>query len=326
MILKNVGFALVALVVSTGGTTDPVPQTEISNGLVRARLYLPDTEKGYYRGSRFDWSGVIAELEHDGHSYFGQWFPEYSPTLHDAIMGPVDAFSPIGYDDARTDETFLIVGVGVVRKPEESKYSIATPYPIVNSGKWSTKSKSDRVEFAHVLKDDQYSYEYKKVVGLLKGKTEMVLSYSLKNTGKNAIDCNVYNHNFFVMDNQPTGPGFMIEFPFKPEGDAGRTAANGGIDGKRIVYNRQLAAREYLHFPQLTGFGNTKADYNIKIENHNTGAAVEINGDKPLSKLAFWSAEKTVCPEPFIHINVAPGQTFEWSINYRFYTCETTSK
>ena len=37
-----------------------VPQAQISNGTVRATVYLPDAEKGYYRGTRFDWAGVIA--------------------------------------------------------------------------------------------------------------------------------------------------------------------------------------------------------------------------------------------------------------------------
>jgi hypothetical protein len=33
------------------------PQAHISNGLIRARLYLPDEKQGYDQGSRFDWSG-----------------------------------------------------------------------------------------------------------------------------------------------------------------------------------------------------------------------------------------------------------------------------
>lgn len=41
-----------------------VPQAKISNGLVRAKLYLPDSGNGFYRGTRFDWSGVIYSLEY----------------------------------------------------------------------------------------------------------------------------------------------------------------------------------------------------------------------------------------------------------------------
>src|ERR1700748_1918108 len=95
-------FCVIACLITTqvtvyGQTTtsiDSFPQAEISNGIIRARFYLPDTAKGYYRGSRFDWSGVMPALEFKGHSYSGQWFEHYEPTLHDAIMGPVESFDP----------------------------------------------------------------------------------------------------------------------------------------------------------------------------------------------------------------------------------------
>src|SRR5690625_8028790 len=48
------------------------PKAIISNGLIEATLYLPDKQTGYYRATRFDWSGVIGSLEYNGHSYFGQ--------------------------------------------------------------------------------------------------------------------------------------------------------------------------------------------------------------------------------------------------------------
>ncbi len=52
---------------------DP-PEAGISNGSIDAKLYLPDADRGYYRGTRFDWSGVIPSLRYKGHEYFGQWF------------------------------------------------------------------------------------------------------------------------------------------------------------------------------------------------------------------------------------------------------------
>src|SRR5919206_893566 len=64
------------------------PQADIGNGEIRAKLYLPDAEHGYYRATRFDWSGVIASLEYKGHNYFGKWFEKYDPKIHDAILGP----------------------------------------------------------------------------------------------------------------------------------------------------------------------------------------------------------------------------------------------
>ncbi len=50
------------------------PQIEISDKTIHAKIYLPDAHQGYYQATRFDWSGVIASLEANGHSYFGKWF------------------------------------------------------------------------------------------------------------------------------------------------------------------------------------------------------------------------------------------------------------
>jgi len=315
------GVALSFLIFSSE-TKDTYPQAEISNGLIHARLYLPDSKTGYYRGARFDWSGVMPELEFKGHSYFGQWFEKYSPTLHDAIMGPVEDFYPIGYDDAKTGETFLKIGIGMITKPEEPKYFFANTYQIANHGEWKVKRRADEVTFTQML-NDRYGYVYSKTVQLTKGKPEMVLSHSLKNTGTQVLETTVYDHNFFVMDNQPIGPDFKVSFPFSPVAEEEGALALGNLMEKSIQFRKVLEKNEHLFYRSVSGFGNTSKDYEISIENHRTGAAVRITCDQPLSKLVFWSAPKTLCPEPYIQIKVNPGETFQWKIFYEFYTCNT---
>ncbi len=299
---------------------DQFPQANITNGIINARLYLPDSTKGYYRGSRFDWSAVMPDLQYNGHTYFGQWFDKYSPTLHDAIMGPVEDFLPVGYDKAGVGESFLKIGIGMVSKPEEPKYSIVTPYKIFNGGVWKVKKKSDKVEFMHKLNDKEYAYEYKKTVQLIKGKPEMVLSHILKNKGKQTIETDVYNHNFFVIDKQLTGPDHVVKFPFNVAGQPQATGALGEIKDNQIIFLKNLAKSEHLYYSSLTGFSNSAKDYDIRVENQRTGAGVRIRSDQPLSKLVFWSAQATVCPEPYIHIKINPGEEFSWKTFYEFYT------
>ncbi|MEO6328063.1 MAG: hypothetical protein ABIO55_03990 [Ginsengibacter sp.] len=298
------------------------PQAQITNGLIHASLYLPDTANGYYRGSRFDWSGVMPELEYQGHSYFGQWFEKYSPTLHDAIMGPVEDFLPVGYDEAKVGEPFLKIGIGMVTKPQEPKYFIATPYQLVNGGTWKIKKKNDHVEFTQTLTAKEYSYVYSKKVQLVKGKPEMVLSHALKNTGKKIIETNVYDHNFFMMDNTPIGPHYIVKFPFNLTGEVQGTDNFGKLQDNSIMYQKELSKNQHLYYHSLQGYSDDAKDYDISIENHKTGAAVRITSDQPLSKLVFWSAPKTLCPEPYIHIKINSGETFKWNINYQFYICD----
>ncbi len=304
--------------ISSASFVDP-PEAEITNGIIHAHLYLPDPDIGYYRGSRFDWSGVISDLEYKGHSYYGQWFPKYDPRIHDAIMGPVEDFLPMGFDDAKTGEGFLKIGIGILARMDTSNYSIVPPYEILNGGKWKVKTKTDKIEFFHALNDSLYSYEYKKTVELIKGKPELILSHTLKNTGKKIIETTVYNHNFLMPDRQATGPGFTIILPFKITGEGGDTAL-AVIKDNQIIFKKELAKNQHVYYSQLRGYEDNAKDYNIKVENQNTGAGVSITCDKPLSKLAFWSASTTICPEPFIKIKVNPGESFSWKISNTYYS------
>ncbi len=300
--------------------SDQFPQTEITNGVIRAHLYLPDSNNGYYRGTRFDWSGVISDLEYKGHTYFGKWYKEeHDPGVHDHLAGPVEEFTQVGYDEAKTGETFLKIGVGMLVKPEEAKYFFGTRYKNTNSGTWKVKKKKDQVVFFQTLDDVNYKYEYSKKVQLIKDKPEMVLSHSLKNTGKQTMETSVYNHNFFVMDNQPIGPDFDVTFPFALSSEAATESTLGKLQDNKILFEKELINNDHLFFRSLTGFSNSTKDYDIKIENHKTGAAVRITSDQPLSKIVFWSAPKTICPEPYIKLTIKPGETVNWKITYQFY-------
>jgi len=118
----------ILLSVALAATAAEPPSASISNGEVRAKLYLPDAENGYYRGERFDWSGSVASLEAKGHSYFGVWFPRYDPKLHDSITGPVEDYAPLNYTESKPGETFVKIGIGVLKRPDEQQYQFNKPY------------------------------------------------------------------------------------------------------------------------------------------------------------------------------------------------------
>ncbi len=307
-------------------STATLPRVQISNGLVHATLYLPDPEKGYYRGTRFDWAGVIASLEYRGHNYFGQWFPRYDPKLHDAIMGPVEEFrtgdSGLNYEEAKPGETFVKIGIGTLKKPDEPRYAFSNPYELLDSGKWKVRSTPQSVEFRHELKDPHsgFSYEYRKTVRLVPGKAQLVLEHTLKNIGRKTIETSVYNHNFFVIDGQPTGPDFTVTFPFEIKG-TGEMGGFAKAQGSRIVYTKTLEERQTAS-SVIEGFGTQAKDYDIRVENRKSGAGVHIFGDRPLSRVYFWSIRTTLCPEAYVEMKIEPGKAFSWMITYEFYTLQ----
>ena len=306
------------------------PKAQITNGLINAVLYLPDSENGYYRGSRFDWAGVIAGLEYKGHNYFDVWNPlPYDPKMHDAIVGPVEEFrTPLGYDEAKVGESFVKIGVGSLKKTQEPSYRFGYTYDLVNGGKWTIKQQKSQVSFTHEFVDSSgYSYLYTKTVQLIKGKPVMVMQHRLKNTGKKPIATSVYNHNFFVIDKEPTGRNIKTSFPFEVKVDEREASLRGfgtaaEIQGKSIVYKRELNKGETVFSSGLQGFKPVPEDYNITIYNTKTGAAVKITSDAAIEKLVYWACPTTACPEPYIKLNVAPGKEIAWKYNYEFFVAD----
>ena len=66
------------------------PKQMLSNGKLDVLVFLPDKNNGYYRSTRFDWSGVVPCVSLNGHRFFGEWFADYDPLKNDAITGPVE--------------------------------------------------------------------------------------------------------------------------------------------------------------------------------------------------------------------------------------------
>ena len=314
---------LASLPACSAPQSDDFPQTVISNGIVTAKLYLPDAQRGYYRATRFDWSGVIPDLRWKGHSYFGKWFEKYDPKIHDAIMGPVEEFltkgTDLGYAEAQPGGTFVKIGVGVLRKPDEPEFRQFETYEIVDNGAWKVSSKPNSVAFTHSLHDNAsgYGYTYTKVVRLTPGMPELVLEHTLRNTGSKTIDTDVYEHNFYMLDTQPSGPAITVRFPFavKAATDLDDKAVTRGKD---LVYLRELAGRESV-YSELRGYGAETSDNDIRVENSSTGAGVREIGSRPLSKLVYWSIRSTACPEAYVHLSVDPGKETTWKITYQFY-------
>jgi hypothetical protein len=308
---------------------DTPPQTSITNGQVQATLCLPDAEHGYYRGSRFDWSGVIASLQYQGHNYFGVWFPHYDPRLHDAITGPVEEFRSedggLGYNEAKAGGTFVKIGVGVLRKTDDEPYMFVKPYEIVNGGKWKIHTAADHVEFTQTLTDASgYAYVYRKVVRLAKGKPTLLIEHSLKNTGKRTISTSVYNHDFFTVDSQPTSQDFTIKFAFPPQAKESKDQSKGfqeftEIQGNNLHYQKELQTGQTAA-SYLEGYGSEASSNDIRLENRKTSAGVREYGDQPIEKLYLWSIRTTICPEVYVAMKIEPGKDFKWKTSYDFYT------
>jgi hypothetical protein len=331
--------ACVPLVAGVCSSADPSPTAEISNGIISAQLYLPDATAGFYRGTRFDWSGVIGRLDYAGHDYFPQWFQRVDANVHDfvyqgedivaspctAITGPAEEFvsngKALGFDEAKAGETFIKIGVGVLRRPDDSRYDPYRLYEIVDGGKWTVRCNPDSVEFSQALSDPltSYGYEYQKRVSLTKGEPQMVLEHQLRNTGKRLIQTSVYNHNFLYLDRQPPSPEVSIKLPFPIQASPAPNNELVHIRGNQILFAKTLQGEESVYMA-ISGFGSDPKDYDIRIENRKVRSGLRITSDRAMSRLALWTIRAPLSIEPFIDMTIEPGAEFTWRIVYEFYT------
>lgn len=313
----------VAILLGMMGLAQAYPEATISNGQVTAVLHLPDQMSGSYRGSRFDWSGVVKSLRYGKHEYFGVWYAKHDPLHHDAITGPVEEFltgdAALGWDEAKAGGKFVRIGIGVMRKESEGKFERFGRYALLDGGKWTVKTGKDRVVFRQELMDAEtgYGYRYEKTVRLERGKPGMVIEHELKNTGRKRIETSTYNHNFFVIDGEPTGPNLRVRFGFAAVAKA-KLEPLAKLEGQTLAYQSELKPGQTV-MSEFTGFGGEAKDYRFAVENTKSGAGVRIVGDRPLEKVIYWSIRPVLSPEPYVKLAIEPGRSEKWRISYEFY-------
>jgi hypothetical protein len=307
------------------------PFITLTNGRITAKVTPPDLERGFFRGTRFDQAGVVTSLKLGGKEFYGPWFSRTAPEVLDytytadglvagpdsAATGPVEEFAQLGFDDAKPGGTFVKIGVGVLRRPDDRPYDKYWHYEIADWGQRGLRHTTNSVTFTQRVANGPsgYAYDYEKTLRLVPGTTQLVIEHALKNTGAKTISSNVYNHNFLRLT--PGNDGIRVTFPFKVTAANPPAADLLRIGGNSMTYLRPMAYKERISFA-VTGFGATASDYDISITDPKTKAGVRMQGDQPITRINIFSIDTTQSVEPYIGIELAPGAEKRWRYTYTF--------
>lgn len=310
---------------TAGCLIDPAghPAVLLAGRSAQATVYLPDPGAGYYRGPRFDWSGMMASLRLDGHEVFGEWKDgPRDPLGNDFAVGPAGEFgmgpdtdnpAPIGWDDAPVGGTFLKIGAGERRKTDDGPYHFGHAYPLVSAPRWRVRWAAAWMECREEASTAAgWGYRFTKRIEIDATGPAMTIRHSLVNTGTRSFRQTWYCHNFVRIDGQPIGTGYGLEFPFAP-----RLARSVGeaveVRGNTVRYIRELGASEGM-FAVVEGYGRDRAHNAVTISG--PGAALRIAGDTPVHKLHVFATGRTVCPELFVCLDLAPAASRTWTDRY----------
>jgi hypothetical protein len=302
------------------------PKTQISNSELEVDIYLPDAEKGYYRGTRFEWSGLVNEVRYKGHKFFGDWKPmlKHDPSNHDDVSGIASEFGmgmfgvagPWGYDDAKPGDSFLKIGIGLLKKATEEAYSPFTRYEIEKAFDWEISQGTDWIQFDQTIEPFQdWAYHYTKRIELMSGSPDMLVKHTIKNTGSKELSTTQYCHNFVKIDKEPVDENYEVRFLFPLEANR-EFGGYASVNQNRINIEKELGMKAL--FSEIGGFRDLVKHNSFFVEHKKNKASIFMNSTVPPLIYNFYAAKYVVCPEPFVDIQLKPGESLEWTNQYTF--------
>lgn len=282
---------------------------EIGNGELRLTLCQPGS---YYQGTRFDWAGVFRRIEYAGQSFCDEWFDQSDPFRHDNVCGPSEEFfGTIGFDSARPGDSFLKVGVGLLRREDSSDYDWFHRYEIVDAGERELSVAESIAVFVHRMPG---IYEYRKTVEALPG-GRFIISHKLENLGRERLDLKQYCHNFFTFGYSQVGQERSVEFNAPVSGQWRSDSVNAEMSGARVWITAPMNQGEKAYIGNLCC--QTSGGYGFTLRAGSMAAAVKCS--QPLAPSVLWSNHRVFCPEPYLNLSVEPGRAIEWEIEYQLW-------
>lgn len=278
-------------------------------------LCPPDFEYGYYRGTRFDHSGIFRRVVHQGYVLADEWFDMYDPYRHDAVCGPSEEFAESGYDVASVGDLFIKPGVGLLLREDDSPYDHFRLYKVADSGRWTVEKGEDTVRFIHHVDGDGWGYEYVKTVRVIDRDT-FEIDHVLVNTGTKRLAGDTYNHNFHTFTGKCPGPEIEIDFPFVPSGTWRSEYDSVALSDRGIRFSRNLVAGESVFMGSLLPEDGSRVTGLVYTQSAG-GHSIAFHSDRAFGRITFWSNHKVACIEPFIPYDIMPGDEFRWKYVYK---------
>jgi len=271
-----------------------------------------------YRSPRFDWTGKIVSIK----------FKKNLVTTIENKTADKDLFygkglynefgidSPLGFNEAKSGDWFHKIGIGLLKK-DHNQYKFDNDYKI-KPATFSVSKKTNTI-LIKCTSDciNGYSYVLTKEIKLFGRK--LVIEYSLQNTGEKIITTDEYTHNFIAMNKSLSKPNYLLKFPFQLKPLLFEENVNPEkkvlLEPSQIAF--QSSPKKQYFFSNLSGGESVKASW--ELINQQTCIGIKETGNFETTKINLWGWEHVISPELFIHIEIPPHETQQWSRTYDFY-------
>jgi len=361
-----------------------------SNGDLSAVVYLPRDlkpgERTYYVSSRFDWSSMIGSIERTTthpitlqktkHTLYGtkQWRLPHDPYWAESGVGLASEFGVgtdgalcnfmcgwdqenevtngvLGYQEAKSGESFLKIGVGELVKgscatcDSAEDYKFNSPYRFARPPVWTLEYTDDSddeatvttssIKLTHkaVLGDGQHGYKLEKVITL--NDDQLLVQNSLTNLGRDPFSTAWYSHHFFSCDAHPVQYGYSADFDLattngrynEPSTWSWSTPLeeyatvhvaddeeSNNEDMTRIEMQRGVESNVRIK-AEFVKDETSRGTFSLRACNTQITESIPEVGDGDIHMYAYnlYIESGTFSPEPQILLSLQPGQTKTWT-------------
>jgi len=165
-----------------------------------------------------------------------------------------------------------------------------------------------------------YGYSYLKQIAFEEEGATIRIIHRLKNTGEKRIVTDFYNHNFFNVDGDPVGPNYSFVFPFEPKAKdlKGKFGELVELKDKEFRFKDKVPSGDFV-MAGIAGFDPLMlGTRRFEMRHIPSGIRVKADHSYPFAKFNVWGIKTTICPEPYMAIDLKPGDEMHWTITYTF--------
>ncbi len=287
----------------------------LENDFVKLHIELP--QEGY-TFPRFDQTGKISSVSFKGMPLTG--VEKAGATGKHGGLGLFTEFGidgPLGFAETNIGDWCHKIGVGLVQK-DRANYHFLHDYKIQPCDfAISHTDNSVQVTCIGPLKNG-YGYSLSKEIVLLESGFD--INYQLKNTGQKAIKTSEYGHNFLAINNNAIGQDYTLQLPFTiarlPEAENVNPEQKIVLGQSEITFTETIT-KEFF-FEDLSGGELVLARWELRDAKNKI--SISETCSVKTNRVNLWGNGHIICPELFINVDVAPGQTQHWQRNYLLRT------
>ncbi len=350
-------------------------------------IYLPkDIKPGepiYYQSSRFDWGSMIGSITRkrtnpntgvkETHVLYGtnQWRLPHDPFWAESGVGLASEFGVgtngafcnfmcgwnqnndvtngvLGYQEAKSRESFLKIGVGELIKgscntcDSAEDYKFNSPYQFARSPVWTLEYGDDDddgyggnsiiLSQEAVLDGQKFGYRLEKHITL--NQDQLLVKSVLTNLGTKPFSTAWYSHHFFTCDAHPVQYGYSVDFDLAstkgvydepstwswstPLENYAKVDVHNNTQGEAIRIKMQRGVESKVRIKAEFGKNeDSKGEFSLRACNTKIRETIpEVNdGTSGISMYAYnlYIESGTFSPEPQILLQLDPGQTKSWT-------------